>query len=146
MKICRCRCARACCESVGTKGIPKEVKPSEIFELTKNLDGKSYYTFKSFAYIGFDDEETLQSLVINVTKNNLEVEDDEILEKCKECLIAIASSDGIVRAERSSLERDEIGRWKDVYFHQQNHDSLCSYFSALFNQEKSLANPIRLQR
>src|SRR5687768_12154273 len=43
-------------------------------------------------FIGFDKDETLQSLVIDITKNNSEAEDYEILEKCKECLIAIASS------------------------------------------------------
>ena len=47
-------------------------------------------------FIGFDKDETLQSLVIDITKNNSEAEDDEILEKCKECLIA-TSFDGIVR-------------------------------------------------
>src|SRR5947209_2014516 len=36
-----------CKYTIGYKGIPKEVKPSEIFELTKNLDGKSCYTFKA---------------------------------------------------------------------------------------------------
>src|SRR5688572_26721885 len=74
-------------------------------------------------FIGFDNDETLQSLVIDVTKNNSKAEDDEILEKCKECLIATASSDGVVRAERSALERDEVDRWKHVYFNQQHHDS-----------------------
>ena len=91
-------------------------------------------------FIGFDENETLQSLVIYVSKDNPEAEDHEILEKCKECLIAIASSDGIIRAERSVLERGEVNRWKHVYFHQQQHDSLYDYFAALF-KEKSLADP-----
>ncbi|GBC06772.1 hypothetical protein RclHR1_07030002 [Rhizophagus clarus] len=92
-------------------------------------------------FIGFDKDETLQSLVFDITMNNPEVDDDEILERCKECLIAITTSDGIIRAERSNLERDEINRWKYVYFHQQHHDSLYDYISALFNQEKSLKEP-----
>ncbi len=91
-------------------------------------------------FVGFDKDETLQSLVIDITKNNSEADDDEILDKCKECLIAIASSDGIVRAEQSSLERDEVDRWKHVYFHQQRHDSLYDYFSNLYNQEESLVD------
>src|SRR5688572_12032655 len=49
-------------------------------------------------FIGFNKDETLQSLIIDVTKNNPEAEDGEILGKCKECLVAIASSDGILRA------------------------------------------------
>ncbi|PKC14796.1 hypothetical protein RhiirA5_495093 [Rhizophagus irregularis] len=89
-------------------------------------------------FIGFDQDETLHSLIIDITKNNPEAEDDKILEKCKECLIATASSDGIVRAERSALERDEIDQWKSVYFNQQHHDSLYDYFA---NQEKSLTDP-----
>src|SRR6266542_3924391 len=92
-------------------------------------------------FVGFDKDETLQSLVIDITKNNPKANEEEILEKCKECLIAVASSDGIVRAERSTLERDEINRWKHVYFHQQQHDSIYDYFTALFDQEKSLADP-----
>src|SRR5437868_6762185 len=40
-------------------------------------------------FIGFDKDETLQSLVIDITKNNPEAEDNEILTKCKESLIAI---------------------------------------------------------
>src|SRR4051794_32600626 len=48
-------------------------------------------------FIGFDKDETLHSLIIDITKNNSEMEENEILEKCKECLIATASSDGIVR-------------------------------------------------
>jgi hypothetical protein len=92
-------------------------------------------------FIRFDKDETLQSLVINITKSNPEADDDDILEKCKECLIAVASSDGVIRAERSALERDEINRWKYIYFRKQHHDSLYDYFTALFNQERSLAEP-----
>jgi hypothetical protein len=90
-------------------------------------------------FIGFDKDETLQSLVIDVTKNNPEASDGEILEKCKEVLIAIASPDGIIRAEKSVLEREEVDRWKHVYFYKQNHNSLYNYFDTLLNQE-SLAD------
>ncbi|RIA99608.1 hypothetical protein C1645_849990 [Glomus cerebriforme] len=89
-------------------------------------------------FIGFNKDETLQSLVIDITKNNSEAEENEILEKCKECLVATASFDGIVRAEQSALERDEVDRWKHVYFNQQHHDSLFDYFA---NQEKSSTAP-----
>ncbi len=93
-------------------------------------------------FIGFNKDETLQSLVIDITKNNSDANDEEILEKCKECLISIASSDGIVRAEKSNLNRNEVDRWKEVYFHQQHHDNLYDYFDdLLFNQEKSLVDP-----
>ncbi|POG74253.1 hypothetical protein GLOIN_2v1577211, partial [Rhizophagus irregularis DAOM 181602=DAOM 197198] len=89
-------------------------------------------------FIGFDKDETLQSLIIDITKNNPEADNDEILEKCKECLIATASSDGVVRAEQSALERDEVDRWKQIYFHKQHHNSLYDYFA---NQEDALSDP-----
>jgi hypothetical protein len=87
-------------------------------------------------FIGFNKDETLQSLIIDITKNNPEAEDEEILKKCKESLIAIASSDGVIRAEQSTLEQDEVDQWKEVYFRQQHHDSLYDYFNDLLvNQE-----------
>ncbi|PKC70591.1 hypothetical protein RhiirA1_439366 [Rhizophagus irregularis] len=104
------------------------------------LTQRNKFTQKDL-FIGFDKDETLQSLVIDVTKNNSEAADEEILEKCKECLIAVATSDGVIRAERSALDHDEINRWKHTYFHQQHHDSIYDYFVALFNREKSLAEP-----
>ncbi|PKY15764.1 hypothetical protein RhiirB3_428014 [Rhizophagus irregularis] len=94
-------------------------------------------------FIGFDKDETLQSLVIDITKNNPEAENSEILENCKECLVAIASSDGIIRAEQSVLGRDEADRWKHLYYYKQNHDSIYDYFSTLFNQERLLTDSER---
>ncbi|UZO24840.1 uncharacterized protein OCT59_017134 [Rhizophagus irregularis] len=111
------------------------------FESNSDIQTHNKFTEKEL-FIGFDDDETLQSLVINIIKNNPEVKDEVILEKCKECLIAIASPDGVLRAELSTIERDEFNKWKRVYFHQQYHDSLYDYFNALLNQENenSLAN------
>jgi hypothetical protein len=94
-------------------------------------------------FIGFEKDETIQSLVIDITKNNPEAENNEILEKCKECLVAMATSDGVIRAEQSELERDEADRWKHVYYYKQNHDSLYDYFLTLFNQERLLTDSER---
>ncbi|UZO24837.1 uncharacterized protein OCT59_017131 [Rhizophagus irregularis] len=93
-------------------------------------------------FIGFDKDETLQSLIFHITINNPEANDNEILEKCKETLIAIASPDGIIRAELSILDQDEVDRWKYVYFKQHHHNGLSNYFDALFDQEKLSADPI----
>ncbi|PKY50617.1 hypothetical protein RhiirA4_530802 [Rhizophagus irregularis] len=87
-------------------------------------------------FIGFDKDETLQSLIFHVTMNNPEANDNEILEKCKESLIAIASPDGIIRAELSILDQDEVDRLKYVYFKHHHHNGLSNYFDALFDQEK----------
>src|SRR5262249_55663791 len=67
------------------------------------------FTLKNL-FDGFDEDETLQIFVIDIITNNLEAKDDEILEKCKESLITIASPDGIIRAELSILEQDEVDR------------------------------------
>ncbi|CAG8527907.1 30424_t:CDS:10, partial [Racocetra persica] len=84
-------------------------------------------------FIGFDQDETLQSLVINVRKNNSQLQFDETLERCKETLIAIASSDGVIRAEKSVLNRDEVDYWKNVYF-KLHHNDIADYFKYLFDQ------------
>jgi hypothetical protein len=112
-------------------------KMSTLIGVDPITQSRNKFTQKDL-FIGFDQDETLQSLIIDVTKNHPEALDDEILEKCKECLIATASPDGIVRAERSALERDEFVQWKDVYFNQQHHDSLYDYFD---DQERLLADP-----
>ncbi|PKY26550.1 hypothetical protein RhiirB3_513718 [Rhizophagus irregularis] len=92
-------------------------------------------------FIGFDEDETLQSLIFRITINNSEANDNEILEKCKEALIAIASPDGIIKAELSILDQDEVDRWKYVYFKHHHHNGLSNYFDALFDQEKLSADP-----
>ncbi|RHZ89175.1 hypothetical protein Glove_18g29 [Diversispora epigaea] len=90
-------------------------------------------------FIGFNEDETLQSLVIDMKKKYPNVQNSEILTKCKESLIAIASSDGIVRAEKSALGLDEANHWKDVYFKIQYHNHLADYFKDLLsNQDSSL--------
>ncbi|CAG8541918.1 7651_t:CDS:2, partial [Acaulospora colombiana] len=83
-------------------------------------------------FVGFNPEETLQSLVIhNCTDANLG--DDEILNKCKEMLINIASADGIVRSRNSGLSIDimEVNRWRDAYFHDQHHENLIPQHQSL---------------
>ncbi|CAG8529600.1 39208_t:CDS:10, partial [Gigaspora margarita] len=84
-------------------------------------------------FIGFDPDETLQSLVIDIKKSNPYISDDAILEKCKENLIAIASSDGIIRAEKSTLDSEEIAYWKNVYFKKQHHDHLADQIQTLLD-------------
>src|SRR4051794_17216728 len=91
----------------------------------KNVDLKSFN--EKDLFIGFDEKETLQSLVIDVKKSFPEAEEEEILFKCKEKLIKIASSDGMIRAERSILNLDEVKQWKNIYFSEQHHDNLTDH-------------------
>ncbi|KAF0492992.1 e3 ubiquitin-protein ligase [Gigaspora margarita] len=55
-------------------------------------------------FIGFSSEETLQSLVIDQCGNNPNIDDDAIICACKEVLISIATSDSVVRADKSYLK------------------------------------------
>ncbi|CAG8591839.1 8168_t:CDS:10 [Paraglomus occultum] len=91
-------------------------------------------------FIGYDKDETLQSLVIDECKKNLTRDDEEILERCKERLIKIASSDGLVRATYSALatEPDEVMKWRTSYFNHGGHDHIAAYFEPLL--AKSLYN------
>ncbi|CAI2175317.1 7490_t:CDS:2, partial [Funneliformis geosporum] len=82
-------------------------------------------------FIGFNKEETLQSLIIDIKKKDPMMRDRDILKKCKENLIAIATPDGMVRIERSTLEFEEIQHWKNVYFQVQHHNGIADYFQDL---------------
>ncbi|CAB4443923.1 unnamed protein product [Rhizophagus irregularis] len=99
-------------------------------------DGSYKFVQKDF-FIGFDSEETLQSLVLDITIAY--TDDNEILEKCKQKLIALTTSDGILRAERLILDSNEINQLKYIYFNQ-HRDSIYDYFETLFNQENLLAS------
>ncbi|RIA83496.1 hypothetical protein C1645_880465, partial [Glomus cerebriforme] len=90
-------------------------------------------------FIGFDENETLQSLVIDVKKSFPEADDDEVLFKCKEKLINIASSDGMIRAEKLMLDSREVRIWKNIYFNKQHHNNLIDHIQHRLNniQEES---------
>ncbi|CAG8448567.1 1498_t:CDS:10 [Acaulospora colombiana] len=99
----------------------------------KNMhDANARFALKDL-FIGFDSDETLQSLVIDLTKSYPDEEENVIINKCKEKLIAIASSDGIIRAERSSLSQEEKLYWKNFYFKVQHHDCISDHFHALLD-------------
>ncbi|CAJ0761037.1 12092_t:CDS:2 [Entrophospora sp. SA101] len=101
----------------------------------KNIKIQSHNKFKQQdLFIGFDSNETIQSLIINIKRKYPDDDNEEILEKCKECLVAIATSDGMVRSENSLLKHEEILKWKEYYFKIQHHDSLFDYFNALLKQ------------
>ncbi|CAG8813852.1 12063_t:CDS:2, partial [Gigaspora margarita] len=59
-------------------------------------------------FIGFDENETLQSLVIDVMTKFPEDNEEAIIKRCKAALIDIASSDGIIRASRSNMDPREL--------------------------------------
>src|SRR2546423_780614 len=110
----------------------------EWTKLISNVKDKKNVDLKSFnekdLFIGFDENETLQSLVIDVTKSFPEAEEDEVLFRCKEKLINIASSDGLIRAEKSILNLDEVKQWKNIYFNEQHHDNLIDHIQHRLSQ------------
>ncbi|CAG8454752.1 3616_t:CDS:10 [Acaulospora morrowiae] len=107
---------------------------STVETLNQNTVSHDKFTQKDL-FIGFEQGETLESLVIDTRKKNPDARDSEILTKCKESLINIASSDGIVRAEKSELSLDEVRHWTNVYFKVQHHDHLADYFEDLLTNE-----------
>ncbi|RHZ83844.1 hypothetical protein Glove_87g84 [Diversispora epigaea] len=104
--------------------------------VSKNrISSRSDFTLKDL-FISFDPDETLQSLVMYTMKMNPESQHEEILKKCKESLVAIASADGIVRATKSAIDPEESLLWKNIYFssqenNNQHHDHLEDYFVSL---------------
>ncbi|RHZ54940.1 hypothetical protein Glove_421g30 [Diversispora epigaea] len=79
-------------------------------------------------FIGFDHEETLQSLQMMKKR---------ILLKCKEMLINIASSNRIVRSRNSrlSIDFEKVNKWKNIYFHERFHDNLAAYVHSLLAKD-----------
>ncbi|CAG8493234.1 1592_t:CDS:10 [Gigaspora margarita] len=82
-------------------------------------------------FVGFDKEETLQSLVISIS-NDPKLNYNEVLNKCKELLMGIALSDGIIRSKKSMISSNEIEHWHNYYF-EQRHEDLPSYIRSSLN-------------
>lgn len=87
------------------------------------------FTLKDL-FIGFDPNETLQSLVINTMRTMPHASDKEVLARCKESLVAIASADGIVRTTKSVIHPDENLLWRNIYF--SSRDLIDQYHDHLF--------------
>ncbi|CAG8481554.1 7050_t:CDS:10 [Ambispora leptoticha] len=95
-------------------------------------------------FIGFDKEETIQSLVFDqCKKEEKDGDDDLILKRCKERLIAIASSDGIVRARQSILSMQkpkEVTELSNSYFNNGLHDDIESCLRLLLGDKNDRAS------
>ncbi|CAG8547768.1 12126_t:CDS:10 [Acaulospora morrowiae] len=109
---------------------------SSIHELSDE-DAEVHFKEKDM-FIGFSSEETLQSLIIDQCKKNPDSDDDTIISLCKESLISIATSDSIVRADKSLLNLSdplEVKEWQRVYFQNQRHGNVREFFRALLNDD-----------
>ncbi|CAI2170802.1 7188_t:CDS:10 [Funneliformis geosporum] len=96
----------------------------------KNLDFTTEEVF-----IGYNKEETLESLIIDIKIKDPGMKDGELLEKCKENLVATATSDGMIRVKKSTLHFEEIQHLKNIYFQTQHHDDLADYFQDLLQEQ-----------
>ncbi|CAG8697425.1 10085_t:CDS:2, partial [Racocetra fulgida] len=79
----------------------------EISTIVESEDDTKSLFNETDMFIGFSSEETLQSLVIDQYGKNPDLDDDAIIHACKEALISIATSDGIVRTNKSYLKISE---------------------------------------
>ncbi|CAG8490067.1 2405_t:CDS:10 [Cetraspora pellucida] len=109
-------------------------KWSEQISTLLNLEGDTTNFNENDIFIGFDKEETLQSLVI-CNSNDSELDYANILRKCKEQLIGIALPDGIVRTKNAMLSSEDIEYWHKVYF-QQYHEDFPGYIRSLLKDAK----------
>ncbi|CAG8798471.1 9932_t:CDS:2, partial [Racocetra fulgida] len=95
-------------------------------------------------FIGYDKEETIQSLVFDQCKKDGDIDDDLILRRCKERLIDTATSDGIVRAKQSILSKqkpDEVVEWTD----QEGQLIIINTFSNINTDIKACLNEVTCQ-
>ncbi|CAB4416885.1 unnamed protein product [Rhizophagus irregularis] len=118
---------------------------TQLVEWTKQMStvtgtNRDRFTQKDL-FIGFCEEETLQSLVIDTINKHPNIGESELLEICKETLIAIATSDGMVRIDKSPLEFEEIQHYKNIYFQVQHHNDIADYFQDLLHEQNANTNP-----
>ncbi|CAG8475156.1 3381_t:CDS:10, partial [Racocetra persica] len=112
-------------------------KLAEWSNQISNIEAESAKFNENDIFIGFDKEETLQSLVI-YNSNDPELDDEtKILHKCKEMLIGIAMPDGIVRSKKSMLSNKEVDYWYKFYFEQQYHENFPGYIESLMEDAKN---------
>ncbi|CAG8709962.1 9694_t:CDS:2, partial [Acaulospora morrowiae] len=112
---------------------------SSIYELSDE-DAESHHFKEEDMFIGFSSEETLQSLIIDQCEKNPDSDDDTIISLCKESLISIASSDSIIRADKSLLKLSdalEVNKWQQVYFQNQRHGNIREFFGALLSDDST---------
>ncbi|CAG8477692.1 8259_t:CDS:10, partial [Cetraspora pellucida] len=112
-------------------------KLAEWSSQISNIEARSAKFNENDIFIGFDKEETLQSLVI-YHSNDPELDDEtKILHKCKEMLIGIAMPDGIVRSKKSMLSNKEVDYWYKFYFERQYHEDFPGYIESLLEGAKN---------
>ena len=97
-------------------------------EEISTVEGLESQFKKTDMFIGFNDD-TLPSLVLSLGKDS-DCPPDEVLQKCKDDLMWIASPDGVLRAQKCKLMKIDSGEVQDLsekYFEHPLHQGLAAF-------------------
>ena len=98
-----------------------------VKDITTILNFESQFRYEDM-FVGFCDD-TLPSLVLKNSQDQ-SVDQDEILEQCKQDLMMVASPDGVLRSMESHLTAtnlEEVQTLHDSYFQKPLHSGLKNY-------------------
>ena len=98
-----------------------------VKDITTILNFESQFRYEDM-FVGFCDD-TLPSLVLKNSQDP-ELDQDEILEQCKQDLMMVASPDGVLRSMESYLATTNLGEvhaLHDNYFQKPLHGGLKNY-------------------
>ncbi|MED6241326.1 hypothetical protein ATANTOWER_009228, partial [Ataeniobius toweri] len=82
--------------------------------------------FPEDAFIGYHSD-TCSSLVLQVTENKDETDDQVTLKKAKTVMLKCATPDSVIRLDKSELPDDERDCWMKEYVKEDMHRSLGDY-------------------
>ena len=97
-------------------------------ELISTVEGLESQFKKTDMFIGFNDD-TLPSLVLSLGKDS-DRPPDEVLQKCKDDLMWIASPDGVLRTQKCKLmatDSAEVQGLSDKYFEHPLYQGLAAF-------------------
>ncbi|MEQ2259185.1 hypothetical protein XENORESO_008130 [Xenotaenia resolanae] len=91
--------------------------------------------FPEDAFIGYHSD-TCSSLVLQVTENKDETDDQVTLKKAKTVMLKCATPDSVIRLEKSKLPDDERDCWMKEYVKEDMHRSLGDYIAYHIKQSE----------
>ena len=104
------------------------------------VEGLEQHFSKSDLFIGFH-QDTLQSLVFSYG-HNTDSSAEEVLKKCKDDLMWIASPDGVLRAKSCKLmeqNRQEVHELSDEYFKKPLHQGIAAFMEHVVTDQQNLS-------
>ena len=116
------------------QGIVVELR-SWVFQMS-HVQGLDELFKESDMFIGFHDD-TLPSLVL-LYSNDTDEPNEEIIKKCKDDLMWIATPDGVLRTQNCELLKEdplEVNMLADEYFEKPIHNGLLSFLKSASNDQ-----------